>query len=55
MLGVENDLLKVENYVCTKVTAANRLPSAHWLHVDRSEEEGNFYTPDNSNTDMLSK
>lgn len=55
MLGVQNDLLKAENYVCIKVTAASRLPSAHWLRGHRSEEEGNFYAPDTSNADKPSK
>lgn len=39
MLRAENDLLKEENNICIEVTAANWLPSAHWLHVDRVEEE----------------
>lgn len=55
MLGVVNDLLKVESYVCMEVTAVNRLPSTHWLQVDRAEEEGNFPAPDTSNAHMTSK
>lgn len=56
-LGVDNDLLKVENYVCIKVTAADQLSSALWWHGNQAEQEGNFYTSDTvcSGADALPK